>query len=89
MATHINPAIKEGAQTRIQTQGPEGELGFRGTLAGVSTPNKARFFQMKKNLRWQEECCTQVSSAGRAVPVSSTIAHAPLTLEISQCLCPA
>lgn len=48
MATHINPAIKEGAQTRIQTQGPEGELGFRGTLAGVSTLNEAKVLPDEK-----------------------------------------
>lgn len=48
MATHINPAIKEGARTRIQTQGPEEELGFRGTLTGVSTLNEAKVFPDEK-----------------------------------------
>lgn len=48
MATHINPAIKEGTQTRIQGQGLGGELGFQGTLAGVSTPNEAKVLPDEK-----------------------------------------
>lgn len=91
MATHISPAIKEGAQRRIQGQELGGKLGFGGTLAGISTLNEAKVLpdKKKKNLRWHEECCIQVSSAGRAVPVSSTIAHAPLARKLNQCLCPA